>query len=605
MDIRTEERYEDDFNQGNLFIMKRSGERVPFDESKIVRAIEKANAEVTIPLEKMSEEKIEEIAAQIKRDAENAGRDLSVEEIQDKVEDSLMIAGYCTLARLYITYRYKHNLDRKKSTLDKKIESLINVKVNKDGSVSGGNEEVNQENSNKDTKVLSVQRDYMAGEWSREYTNRNLLPEDVVNAHRNGLIHVHDTDYMAQPEHNCCLINLEDMLQNETCISGTKIERPKSFMTASTVSSQIIAQVASSQYGGQTISLAHLAPFVDVSRQKILKRLSKEMSDIGIEVTEEKLKELAEKEVRKEVENGCQTLQYQLITLQTTNGQAPFVTVFMYLNEAKNEREKEDLALLIEVMFKQRMLGVKDSSGYYITPAFPKLIYCLQEDNISEDGKYWYLTELAAKCTAKRMVPDYISEKKMLELKGDVYPSMGCRSFLTPDRCSEKVGNIAHALNYEEGKHKYYGRFNQGVVTINLVDVACSSEGDEDKFWKILEERLNLCHKALRAKHERLLGTPSDVAPIQWQHGALARLKPGEVIDPLLFNGYSTISLGYAGLAECVYFMKHVSHTSENGKEFGLKVMQALNDACGKWKAEENIDYSVYGTPKSSRVAQQ
>ena len=733
MDIRTEERYEDDFNQCNLFIMKRSGERVPFNESKIVRAIEKANAEVTIPLEKMSAEKIAEIAAQIRRDAENAGRDLSVEEIQDKVEDSLMIAGYCTLARLYITYRYKHNLDRKKSTLDKKIESLINVKVNKDGSVSGGNEEVNQENSNKDTKVLSVQRDYMAGEWSREYTNRNLLPEDVVNAHRNGLIHVHDTDYMAQPEHNCfssktefvtrngvvsfadckdgqvvevldkdgvwreatvkcygkqklqdvvlkkddegklvsctanhrwilsdetvttalkegdvlyghlwkvdsitecdgaledvwcveepvthsftlaggivtgncCLINLEDMLQNETCISGTKIERPKSFMTASTVASQIIAQGASSQYGGQTISLAHLAPFVDISRQKILKRLSKEMSDIGIEVTEEKLKELAEKEVRKEVENGCQTLQYQLITLQTTNGQAPFVTVFMYLNEAKNEREKEDLALLIEVMFKQRMLGVKDSSGYYITPAFPKLIYCLQEDNISEDGKYWYLTELAAKCTAKRMVPDYVSEKKMLELKGDVYPSMGCRSFLTPDRCSEKVGNIAHALNYEEGKHKYYGRFNQGVVTINLVDVACSSEGDEDKFWEILEERLNLCHKALRAKHERLLGTPSDVAPIQWQHGALARLKPGEVIDPLLFNGYSTISLGYAGLAECVYFMKHVSHTSENGKEFGLKVMQALNDACGKWKAEENIDYSVYGTPKSSRVAQQ
>ena len=605
MDIRTEERYDDDFNQCNLFIMKRSGERVPFNESKIVRAIEKANAEVTIPLEKMSTEKIAEIAAQIRRDAENAGRDLSVEEIQDKVEDSLMIAGYCTLARLYITYRYKHNLDRKKSTLDKKIESLINVKVNKDGSVSGGNEEVNQENSNKDTKVLSVQRDYMAGEWSREYTNRNLLPEDVVNAHRSGLIHVHDTDYMAQPEHNCCLINLEDMLQNETCISGTKIERPKSFMTASTVASQIIAQVASSQYGGQTISLAHLAPFVDISRQKILKRLSKEMSDIGIEVTEEKLKELAEKEVRKEVENGCQTLQYQLITLQTTNGQAPFVTVFMYLNEAKNEREKEDLALLIEVMFKQRMLGVKDSSGYYITPAFPKLIYCLQEDNIREDGKYWYLTELAAKCTAKRMVTDYISEKKMLELKGDVYPSMGCRSFLTPDRCSEKVGNIAHALNYEEGKHKYYGRFNQGVVTINLVDVACSSEGDEDKFWEILEERLNLCHKALRAKHERLLGTPSDVAPIQWQHGALARLKPGEVIDPLLFNGYSTISLGYAGLAECVYFMKHESHTSENGKEFGLKVMQALNDACGKWKAEENIDYSVYGTPKSSRVAQQ
>ena len=725
MDIRTEERYEDDFNQGNLFIMKRSGERVPFDESKIVRAIEKANAEVTIPLEKMSEEKIEEIAAQIKRDAENTGRDLSVEEIQDKVEDSLMIAGYCTLARLYITYRYKHNLDRKKSTLDKKIESLINVKVNKDGSVSGGNEEVNQENSNKDTKVLSVQRDYMAGEWSRD---RNLLPEDVVNAHRSGLIHVHDTDYMAQPEHNCfssktefvtrngvvsfadckdgqvvevldkdgvwreatvkcygkqklqnvilkkddeeklvsctanhrwilsdetvttalkegdvlyghlwkvdsittcdgaledvwcveepvthsftlaggivtgncCLINLEDMLQNETCISGTKIERPKSFMTASTVASQIIAQVASSQYGGQTISLAHLAPFVDISRQKILKRLSKEMSDIGIEVTEEKLKELAEKEVRKEVENGCQTLQYQLITLQTTNGQAPFVTVFMYLNEAKNEREKEDLALLIEVMFKQRMLGVKDSSGYYITPAFPKLIYCLQEDNISEDGKYWYLTELAAKCTAKRMVPDYISEKKMLELKGDVYPSMGCRSFLTPDRCSEKVGNIAHALNYEEGKHKYYGRFNQGVVTINLVDVACSSYGDMDMFWKILDERLELCHRALRCRHERLLGTVSDVAPILWQHGALARLKKGETIDKLLYNGYSTISLGYAGLYEMCVRMTGESHTAKKGHDFALAVMQKLNDKCAEWKAAENISYSVYGTPMES-----
>ena len=591
MDIRTEERYEDDFNQGNLFIMKRSGERVPFDESKIVRAIEKANAEVTIPLEKMSEEKIEEIAAQIKRDAENAGRDLSVEEIQDKVEDSLMIAGYCTLARLYITYRYKHNLDRKKSTLDKKIESLINVKVNKDGSVSGGNEEVNQENSNKDTKVLSVQRDYMAGEWSREYTNRNLLPEDVVNAHRNGLIHVHDTDYMAQPEHNCCLINLEDMLQNETCISGTKIERPKSFMTASTVASQIIAQVASSQYGGQTISLAHLAPFVDISRQKILKRLSKEMSDIGIEVTEEKLKELAEKEVRKEVENGCQTLQYQLITLQTTNGQAPFVTVFMYLNEAKNEREKEDLALLIEVMFKQRMLGVKDSSGYYITPAFPKLIYCLQEDNIREDGKYWYLTELAAKCTAKRMVPDYISAKIMKELKkGEVYPCMGCRSFLTVED-SQMLPN---------GKHKFYGRFNQGVVTINLVDVACSAEGDMDRFWQILDERLELCHRALRCRHERLLGTISDVAPILWQYGALARLKKGETIDKLLYGGYSTISLGYAGLYEMCMRMLGKTHTDPEARPFAMAVMQRLNDKCAQWKAAENISYSVYGTPMES-----
>jgi len=600
MDVRTEERYEDDFNQGNLFIMKRSGERVPFDASKIVKAIEKANAEVTVPIEKMEKSKIEQIAEQIKRDAENAGRDLSVEEIQDKVENAIMISGYCSLARLYITYRYKHNLDRKVSTLDKKIESLIDVKVQTDGSVRGSNEEVNQENSNKDPKVLSVQRDYMAGEWSRDYTNKYLLSEDVVNAHRNGLIHVHDEDYMAQREHNCSLINLKDMLQHGTCISGIWIDPPKSFMTAATVSSQIIAQVASQQYGGQTISLAHLAPFVDISRKKLRRRLAESHNKKGTPYTEEQLEAETENMLRYEIESGCQTIQYQLITLQTTNGQAPFVTVFMYLNEAQNEQEKADLALLIEEMLRQRMIGVKDSSGYYITPAFPKLIYCLQEDNITEEGKYWYLTELAAKCTAKRMVPDYISEKKMLELKGDVYPSMGCRSFLTPDRCSEKVGNIAHALDYEEGKKKYYGRFNQGVVTINLVDAACSSGGDEEKFWKILDERLNLCHKALRVKHERLLGTPSDVAPIQWQYGALARLKSGEVIDPLLFNGYSTISLGYAGLAECVYFMKHESHTSENGKEFGLKVMQALNDACGKWKAEENIDYSVYGTPLES-----
>ena len=600
MDVRTEERYEDDFNQGNLFIMKRSGERVPFDASKIVKAIEKANAEVTVPIEKMEKSKIEQIAEQIKRDAENAGRDLSVEEIQDKVENAIMISGYCSLARLYITYRYKHNLDRKVSTLDKKIESLIDVKVQTDGSVRGSNEEVNQENSNKDPKVLSVQRDYMAGEWSRDYTNKYLLSEDVVNAHRNGLIHVHDEDYMAQREHNCSLINLKDMLQHGTCISGIWIDPPKSFMTAATVSSQIIAQVASQQYGGQTISLAHLAPFVDISRKKLRRRLAESHNAKGTPYTEEQLEAETENMLRYEIESGCQTIQYQLITLQTTNGQAPFVTVFMYLNEAQNEQEKADLALLIEEMLRQRMIGVKDSSGYYITPAFPKLIYCLQEDNTTEEGKYWYLTELAAKCTAKRMVPDYISEKKMLELKGDVYPSMGCRSFLTPDRCSEKVGNIAHALDYKEGKKKYYGRFNQGVVTINLVDAACSSGGDEEKFWKILDERLNLCHKALRVKHERLLGTPSDVAPIQWQYGALARLKSGEVIDPLLFNGYSTISLGYAGLAECVYFMKHESHTSENGKEFGLKVMQALNDACGKWKAEENIDYSVYGTPLES-----
>lgn len=604
MDVKTEERYDDEWNESmgtKLFIMKRSGERVPFDIRKIINAISKANSEMANPIDKLSSTGISDIAESIFKQAQALDRDLSVEEIQDKVEDLIMVSGKCELARAYITYRYKHNEARKKSTLDKKIEGIINVKVNKDGTVSGGNEEVNQENSNKDTKVLSVQRDYMAGEWSRDYTRKHLLPPEVMTAHDLGIIHVHDTDYQAQPEHNCCLINLEDMLQNGTCISGTWIDTPKSFSTATTVASQIIAQVASQQYGGQTISLAHLAPFVDVSRQKLRKRFSTEWKKLNIPFTEEQLNDYVEAEVRKEVESGCQTIQYQLITLQTTNGQAPFVTVFMYLNEARNEQEKKDLAMLIEVMLKQRMKGVKDASGAYITPAFPKLIYCLQEDNIHEGTPYWYLTVLAAKCTAKRMVPDYISEKKMLELKGDVYPCMGCRSFLTPDRFTDAgIGNIANALNYVPGKHKYYGRFNQGVVTLNLVDVACSSHGDEETFWKLMTERLELCHKALRSKHERLLGTPSDVAPIQWQYGALARLKPGEVIDPLLFNGYSTISLGYAGLAECVYYMKHVSHTSEEGKEFGLRVMQALNDACNKWKSEENIDYSVYGTPLES-----
>ncbi len=604
MDVKTEERYDDEWNESmgtKLFIMKRSGERVPFDIRKIINAISKANSEMANPIDKLSSTGISDIAESIFKQAQALDRDLSVEEIQDKVEDLIMVSGKCELARAYITYRYKHNEARKKSTLDKKIEGIINVKVNKDGTVSGGNEEVNQENSNKDTKVLSVQRDYMAGEWSRDYTRKHLLPPEVMTAHDLGIIHVHDTDYQAQPEHNCCLINLEDMLQNGTCISGTWIDTPKSFSTATTVASQIIAQVASQQYGGQTISLAHLAPFVDVSRQKLRKRFSTEWKKLNIPFTEEQLNDYVEAEVRKEVESGCQTIQYQLITLQTTNGQAPFVTVFMYLNEARNEQEKKDLAMLIEVMLKQRMKGVKDASGAYITPAFPKLIYCLQEDNIHEGTPYWYLTVLAAKCTAKRMVPDYISEKKMLELKGDVYPCMGCRSFLTPDRFTDAgIGNIANALNYVQGKHKYYGRFNQGVVTLNLVDVACSSHGDEETFWKLMTERLELCHKALRSKHERLLGTPSDVAPIQWQYGALARLKPGEVIDPLLFNGYSTISLGYAGLAECVYYMKHVSHTSEEGKEFGLRVMQALNDACNKWKSEENIDYSVYGTPLES-----
>ena len=575
-------------------IIKRSGVEVFFDSNKIVAAVQKANASV-IDYEKLSDEQIQEIADNVEVACENMKRSASVEEIQDMVENQLMNQHAFTVARNYITYRYKRALVRKSNSTDEQILSLLEC----------NNEEVKQENSNKNPTVNSVQRDYMAGEVSKDITKRFLLPEDIVEAHEKGLIHFHDADYFAQHMHNCCLVNLEDMLQNGTVISETGIDRPRSFSTACNIATQAIAQIASSQYGGQSISLSHLAPFVQVSREKFRIQVRTEFEKIGLDLDEEKINKVAEMRVREEINRGVQMIQYQVITLMTTNGQAPFITVFMYLDEVPEGQTRDDLAAIIEEMLHQRIKGVKNEKGVFITPAFPKLIYCLQEDNISEDGKYWYLTELAAKCTAKRMVPDYISEKKMLELKGDVYPSMGCRSFLTPDRCSEKVGNIAHALNYEEGKHKYYGRFNQGVVTINLVDVACSSEGDEDKFWEILEERLNLCHKALRAKHERLLGTPSDVAPIQWQHGALARLKPGEVIDPLLFNGYSTISLGYAGLAECVYFMKHVSHTSENGKEFGLKVMQALNDACGKWKAEENIDYSVYGTPKSSRVAQQ
>ena len=441
----------------------------------------------------------------------------------------------------------------------------------------------------------------MAGEWSRYYTGKYLLSSDIVEAHREGIIHFHDADYFAQHMHNCCLVNLNDMLQNGTCISGTKIDKPHSFITACTVASQIVAQVASSQYGGQTITMSHLAPFVDISRQKISKRLKSEFEAAGITTTEEKFKELVELEVQKEIESGCQTIQYQLITLQSTNGQAPFVTVFLYLNEVPEGKTRDDLALIIEVMLKQRILGVKDRTGAYITPAFPKLIYVLQENNIDESGKYFYLTKLAAECTAKRMVPDYISEKESFELKGDCYPCMGCRSFLTPDRFTDaNKGNIGDALDYQPGKHKYYGRFNQGVVTINLVDAACSSGKDEEKFWKIMEKRLELCHRALKARHDRLMGTPSDVAPILWQDGALARLKPGETIDKLLFDGYSTISLGYAGLAETVYYMKGVSHTSEEGKAFGLAIMQLLNDKCQQWKKEENIDYSVYGTPLES-----
>lgn len=601
----TEKRYQEEWNESNfdkeLFIMKRSGERVPFNRRKIESAVFKANREMTNPRNQIDALAIETISKQIMQEALTVGRDLSVEEIQDMVENALMAMQKFELARAYITYRYKHNLDRKVSTLDKKIEAIIDVKVQDDGTIHGKNEEVNQENANKDTKIVSVQRDYAAGEWSREYTDKHILPPELVAAHNNGLIHIHDKDFMAFKLHNCCLINLEDMLQNGTCISGTFIDTPKSFSTAATVASQIIAQVASQQYGGQTISLTHLAPFVNTSRKKIYKRLKQEMQDSRIALTEEQLKAITEKELLKEVESGCQTIQYQLITLQTTNGQAPFVTIFMYLNETKDPVTKKDLALLIEVMLKQRIQGVKNETGAYISPAFPKLIYCLEEDNIHEDAPYWYLTELAAKCSAKRLVPDYISEKQMLKLKGDVYPCMGCRSFLTPDRFTDAgIGNVANTLNYKEGEHKYYGRFNQGVVTINLVDVACSSEGDEDAFWQILDDRLDLCHQALRIRHELLLGTPSDVAPIQWQHGALARLKPGETIDKLLYNGYSTISLGYAGLAETVRYMKDTSHTSEEGKEFGMRVMQALNDTCAKWKAEENIDYSVYGTPLES-----
>ncbi len=572
-------------------VMKRSGERVPFDRNKIKAAIVKANEEEGILSMRLTNEEIDAITAGIEKDARNAGRDLSVEEIQDKVEDALMGSGKTKVARLYITYRYKHNEMRKMSNIDQKIS----------GVVERDNEEVKQENSNKNPTVLSVQRDYMAGEWSRYYTNKYLLPEDIVAAHREGVIHFHDADYFAQHMHNCDLVNLDDMLQNGTCISGTHIDRPKSFATACTVASQIVAQVASSQYGGQTITMSHLAPFVDVSRQKIRTRLGQELKEADVRIPDDKFKDLVEKELRKEVESGCQTIQYQLITLQSTNGQAPFVTVFLYLHEVPEGQIRDDLALIIEVMLEQRIIGVKDKTGAYITPAFPKLIYVLQEDNVKEGTPYFRLTELAARCTAKRMVPDYISEKKMVELKGDVYPCMGCRSFLTPDRFTDKgIENIPNAGNYQPGKHRYYGRFNQGVVTLNLVDVACSSGQDEKKFWDIMEERLNLCHRALRLRHERLLGTPSDVAPILWQDGALARLKSGEVIDPLLYNGYSTISLGYAGLAECVYYMKGLSHTSEAGKEFGLRVMQALNDACAKWKAEENIDYSVYGTPLES-----
>ena len=576
-----------------LYVRKRSGERVAFDSAKIIKAINSANQSISIEAEKIDPVLIQSISDEVKAYASTIDRDLSVEEIQDRVENDLMKSGKYAVARAYITYRYQHNENRKKkkSDLDKKISSLIDLH----------NEDVKQENSNKNPTILSVQRDYMAGEWSRYYTNKYLLPEDIREANDNGLIHFHDADYFAQHMHNCDLINLEDMLQNGTCISGTHIDKPHSFLTACTVTSQIVAQVASSQYGGQSITLSHLAPFVDESRKKIAARLKAELSTSNISVNQDQFNHLVEQEVYKEIEAGCQTIQYQLITLQSTNGQAPFVSVFMYLHEVPEGQTRKDLATIIEIRLKQRILGVKDRTGVYITPAFPKLIYVLQDDNIEPGTPYYYLTELAAKCTAKRRVPDYISEKKALELKGDCYPCMGCRSFLTPDRFTDKgIGNIANAKNYDPHKHKYYGRFNQGVVTINLVDAACSSGKDESKFWQIMNDRLELCHRALQLRHNRLMGTVSDVAPILWQDGALARLKPGETIDKLLFNGYSTISLGYAGLAECVYYRKGVSHTSPEGEAFGLKVRQLLNDKCNEWKKAENIDYSVYGTPLES-----
>ncbi len=570
-------------------IIKRNGSEVDFDINKIIVAVSKANA--ACKKEELSPSQINEIAEYIEFKISKANRALSVEEIQDIVENQIMAQGAFEVARLYVKYRYNRSLIRKANTTDNQILSLIEC----------NNEEVKQENSNKNPTVNSVQRDYMAGEVSKDITKRILLPQDIVDAHENGIIHFHDADYFAQHMHNCDLVNLEDMLQNGTVISDTMIEKPHSFSTACNIATQIIAQVASSQYGGQSISLTHLAPFVQVSREKIRKQVIDESNDFGVELDEEKISKITENRLRDEVRKGVQTIQYQVVTLLTTNGQAPFVTVFMYLNEAKNEQEKKDLALIIEETLKQRIQGVKNESGVWITPAFPKLIYVLEEDNIKEDSEYFYLTEIAAKCTAKRMVPDYISEKVMKELKGDVYTCMGCRSFLTPDRFTDNgVGNIANAKNYEEGKHKYYGRFNQGVVTLNLVDIACSSGGDMTKFWKIFDERLDLCHRALLCRHNRLMGTKSDAAPILWQYGALSRLKKGETIDRLLFNGYSTISLGYAGLYECTKYMTGKSHTDEAGKPFALKVMRYMNDACAKWKAEENIDYSIYGTPLES-----
>ncbi len=571
-------------------VIKRNGTEVVFDIGKIISAVTKANESVEESA-RMTPLQIQRIAEFVELSCLKMNRSPSVEEIQDLVEYQIMAHGAYEVAKNYVTYRYTRSLIRRSNTTDDKILSLIEC----------CNEEAKQENSNKNPVVNSTQRDYMAGEVSRDLSERLLLPQDIVDAHREGIIHFHDSDYFAQHMHNCDLVNLEDMLQNGTVITGTLIERPHSFSTACNIATQIIAQVASNQYGGQSISLAHLAPFVDVSRRKIRKVVEQEMVAIGVDPGEEKVSQLVESRLRDEVRRGVQTIQYQVLTLLTTNGQAPFVTVFMYLGEAKNDQERKDLALIIEETLEQRYQGVKNEDGVWITPAFPKLIYVLEEDNIHEDSPYWYLTKLAAKCTARRMVPDYISAKKMLELKGDVYTCMGCRSFLTPDRFTDAgIGNIANAGNYEPGKHKYYGRFNQGVVTINLPDVALSSGGDKEKFWQIFDERLELCHRALLCRHERLKGTLSDVAPILWQYGACARLKKGETIDELLYHGYSTISLGYAGLYECVKYMTSKSHTDPEATPFALSVMQHMNDACKKWKEESDIDFSLYGTPLES-----
>ena len=564
-------------------IIKRSGSEVTFDITKIMAAVSKANREV-VHSERLSDEQIQTISDNVESICEEMNRSLNVEEIQDLVENQIMNFRAFAVARKYITYRYKRALVRKSNSTDQQILSLLEC----------NNEEVKQENSNKNPTVNSVQRDYMAGEVSKDITKRFLLPADIVDAHEQGLIHFHDADYFAQHMHNCCLVNLEDMLQNGTVISETMIEKPHSFSTACNIATQAIAQIASSQYGGQSISLAHLAPFVQISREKFIKQVAEEFRATGIDASEEKIKEVAELRVRDEIKRGVQMIQYQVITLMTTNGQAPFVTVFMYIDEVPEGQTREDLALVIEEVLKQRIQGVKNEKGVWITPAFPKLIYVLEEDNIREDSKYWNLTQLAAQCTAKRMVPDYISEKIMKKLKvdkngdGHCFPCMGCRSFLTPYN------------DPETGKPKYYGRFNQGVVTLNLVDVACSSGKDMDKFWKILDERLELCKRALMCRHYRLKGTPSDVAPILWQNGALARLKKGETIDKLLYGGYSTISLGYAGLCECTYYMKGVTHTAPEGTEFALKLMTYLRDTCNRWAEETNIDFSLYGTPLES-----